>query len=195
MPLLSSSFCFHVKRGKKDEALKLWRNARNELDGVPIQTSSHHTRAKNSTPIIYRARQRISKGFWRTWEGASPDPLPFPTTPGTHLAALHRRILSQVFHLATHKKYRSRVQFTPAPHLQDDVKQEARISMSLSPIKEANLNPSRCLTLSRRCIIIGTRFASITAWTCCWFPAVMLDRNHTASCKIKGCEKLIPIVF
>lgn len=81
------------------------------------------------------------------------------------------------------------------PRLQYNVKHEARNSMSLSPIKEKLLNPCY-LTLSRRCIIIGTRFASITAWTCCWFPAVMLDRNHTASCKIKGCEKLlIQIVF
>lgn len=30
---------------------------------------------------------------------------------------------------------------------------------------------------------MGTRLASMTAWTCCWFPAVMLDRNHTASCE------------
>ena len=30
---------------------------------------------------------------------------------------------------------------------------------------------------------MGTSPFSITACTCCWFPAVMLDKNHTASCK------------
>lgn len=40
----------------------------------------------------------------------------------------------------------------------------------------------RSPTLSSSRIIMGTRLASMTAWTCCWFPAVMLDRNHTASC-------------
>lgn len=37
------------------------------------------------------------------------------------------------------------------------------------------------LTLSKRWMIKGTRLASMTACTCCWFPAVMFDRNHTAS--------------
>ena len=36
-------------------------------------------------------------------------------------------------------------------------------------------------TLSRWWIIIGTSPASITACTWIWLPAVMLDRNHTAS--------------
>lgn len=31
-------------------------------------------------------------------------------------------------------------------------------------------------------MIIGMSPASITAWTCCWLPAVMLDKNQTASC-------------
>lgn len=40
----------------------------------------------------------------------------------------------------------------------------------------------KCIrTLSSRWIIIGTSLASMTACTCCWLPAVMLDRNHTAS--------------
>ncbi len=30
---------------------------------------------------------------------------------------------------------------------------------------------------------MGMRPASITACTCCWLPAVILDRNHTASCR------------
>lgn len=38
-------------------------------------------------------------------------------------------------------------------------------------------------TLSSRWMIIGTNLASMTACTCCWLPAVMLDRNHTASCR------------
>lgn len=38
-------------------------------------------------------------------------------------------------------------------------------------------------TLASWWMIIGISPASITAWTCCWFPAVMLDRNQTASCK------------
>lgn len=39
------------------------------------------------------------------------------------------------------------------------------------------------ITFDRLCIIFGIRPASITAWTWCWFPAVMLDKNQTASCK------------
>lgn len=38
-------------------------------------------------------------------------------------------------------------------------------------------------TLSRRWMIMGTSLASMTACTCCWLPAVMLDKNHTASCR------------
>lgn len=30
-------------------------------------------------------------------------------------------------------------------------------------------------------MIMGISPASITAWTCCWFPAVILERNQTAS--------------
>lgn len=42
----------------------------------------------------------------------------------------------------------------------------------------------RCAqTLASWWMIIGINPASITAWTCCWFPAVMLDKNQTASCK------------
>lgn len=33
---------------------------------------------------------------------------------------------------------------------------------------------------------MGTSLASMTACTCCWLPAVMLDRNHTASYRIRG---------
>lgn len=133
--------------------------------------------------------------FRRTWEGASPDLLPFPNTSGTHhLTALHKRISTVTYFILQHMKNAQRSLPLP-PTFTVWCKHEARNSMSLFPIKEKLLNPCY-LTLSRRCIIIGTRFASITAWTCCWFPAVMLDRNHTASCKIKGCEKLlIQIVF
>lgn len=41
------------------------------------------------------------------------------------------------------------------------------------------------LTLSSRWMIMGTSLASMTACTCCWLPAVMLDRNHTASYRTK----------
>jgi len=41
----------------------------------------------------------------------------------------------------------------------------------------------RAQTLASWWIIMGISPASITAWTCCWFPAVMLERNQTASCK------------
>lgn len=43
-------------------------------------------------------------------------------------------------------------------------------------------------TLSSKWMIMGTRLASMTACTCCWFPAVMLDRNHTASCRTKSAQ-------
>jgi len=42
--------------------------------------------------------------------------------------------------------------------------------------------PGSKQTLSRWWTINGTSPASITAWTCCWLPAVILDKNHTASC-------------
>lgn len=41
-------------------------------------------------------------------------------------------------------------------------------------------------TLSSRWMIMGTSLASMTACTCCWLPAVMLDRNHTASYRTKS---------
>ena len=37
--------------------------------------------------------------------------------------------------------------------------------------------------LDKWVMTMGTSPFSITACTCCWFPAVMLDKNHTASCK------------
>ena len=36
--------------------------------------------------------------------------------------------------------------------------------------------------LDKWVMTMGTSPFSITACTCCWFPAVMLDKNHTASC-------------
>lgn len=45
-------------------------------------------------------------------------------------------------------------------------------------------------TLASCWMIMGIRPASMTAWTCCWFPAVMLDKNHTASWKEKMTDVL-----
>ncbi len=53
----------------------------------------------------------------------------------------------------------------------------------------------RIQTLSSRWMIMGTSLASMTACTCCWFPAVMLDRNHTASYRTKSTNTKVSFVL
>lgn len=66
-------------------------------------------------------------------------------------------------------------------------KKDVHLFAQLRTADHRFMHLSRCMksrwtqTLSSRWMIMGTSLASMTACTCCWLPAVMLDRNHTAS--------------
>lgn len=56
----------------------------------------------------------------------------------------------------------------------------------LSGAFDSDCREEQMHTLSSKWMIMGTRLASMTACTCCWLPAVMLDRNHTASYRTRS---------